>query len=1477
MPREDAWVRQTARSSATRRTAVAEHLVLALVAFVPQLVSRPGALPADTKTYLYVDPARFLGQSLSMWDPSVGLGTVTHQQIGYLFPMGPFFLATHALGVPAWVAQRLWVGAILFAAGAGVRFLCRTLHVGGPGRVVASLAYLLSPYPLQYIGHISVILLAFAALPWLVALVEHSAAGGGWRAPAAVALVVAAMASVNASSALYVAVGPAVWLAYAALTRQHSWRAVVRTLRRCGLLAGLVSLWWLAALGVEGGYGIDVLRYTETIQAVSSSSLSSEVLRGLGYWYFYGGDNFGPWVSAMPQFTEQLWLIAACYVVPLLAVTSAVVLRWRYRAAFVTMAMAGMALAVGASPLSNPSPAGHLLESLFTGSKLGMALRSTDRATPLVVLGLAVLLGAGVTALWRRSRRQAVVLAGVAVGAAVLSNPALWNGTSVPTTFVEPAVTSYEVQAAHALDRSGATPVLAVPGQPFAATFTGTTVDPLWPGLLTRPFVTREQQVQGSLPTEDLLYAIDDPIQNGVEDPGTLAAMARLAGAGDLLVQNDLAFTRYDQPDPAVLWSALATSKVPNLGRLVGFGPRRNPLGRTTVVDEQAYTLSSHLPSMPAVAVVPVTAPRPLVRAEAATGGLVVDGDAVGVNEIAGTGLLAGSPVITYAGTLDTDPAARHTALKPGATLVLTDSNRRQAFRWDTLTDVAGATLSAGQAYPGDPQDHPLDLFPGAPADAQSITALAGVASVSSSESGNLFQYLPEDRPAEAVDGNLTTAWQVGPFLDPRGQWWQVTFSGPRRADTVTLVQPQTGRHNQWITGATLWFDGSHPLHVVLGPSSRQPGGQVVSLPARTFRRLRVTIDDTNVSPAQAQEGGVSAVGLAEVRVADVRATESVVMPRDLLSAAGAASAADRLAVVMTRWRVASATSRADPEPAIDRTLWLPASRTFTLTGTVRIDTRASDGLVDQLLGRPGSATSTKATSTGRLDGEVADTAAAALDGNPSTAWTSPLGSAGQVRQSLTVRSPSAITFDHLDLQVVVDGRHSVPSRLRVSTESGSAVVSVPKLPRQPTGGVDRTTLRFPALTGRVVTVSIVGIRPLRAVDYYGGGRQHLPVAIAELGIPGAQVPALPALLPDTCRDDLLLVDGQPVWTSVGGSTAAALAGTGLPLSLCGPDAGGISLGSGTHQVAAAPGTVTGLDVDQVVMDSAAGGGPELADRPAAILPAPTPPSPAVQLVHRGTTTLQLRISPTTAAGSGSFWLVLGESRNDGWQAQVQGGPSLGSPTLVDGFANGWLVPAGVLHPGSAVTVTLRWAPQRAVNASLLVSATAGLACLVLLVWPRRREGSADPAHHGLVELMPLDAGSPSESGTPGSDVRRTAVAAVAGGAVTAFLFDPLVGAGVAAVVAGACFIPRGRAALAGGAVALVLATAVTVVVIEGAGGYLGNGDWPAHFTVASGLTWSALGLLVGEMAVRWVGRGRGGRRARPAAPPGSPPPSPPS
>ncbi|MBS1838823.1 MAG: DUF3367 domain-containing protein, partial [Actinobacteria bacterium] len=71
-----------------RRPSIGAVLLVA-VAYVPLLLTKPGRIGADTKTYLYLDPGRLLSRAVSMWDPNIGLGTITHQNIGYLWPMGP--------------------------------------------------------------------------------------------------------------------------------------------------------------------------------------------------------------------------------------------------------------------------------------------------------------------------------------------------------------------------------------------------------------------------------------------------------------------------------------------------------------------------------------------------------------------------------------------------------------------------------------------------------------------------------------------------------------------------------------------------------------------------------------------------------------------------------------------------------------------------------------------------------------------------------------------------------------------------------------------------------------------------------------------------------------------------------------------------------------------------------------------------------------------------------------------------------------------------------------------------------------------------------------------------------------------------------------------------------------------------------------------------------------------------------------------
>jgi hypothetical protein len=90
-------------------------------------------------------PGRLLERAPSMWDPNIGMGTVTHQNIGYVFPMGPFYWVTHQLGMPAWVAQRVWFGTIRF-----LLLECCTLRTPQAGVVVAAVVFMLSPCVLDF-------------------------------------------------------------------------------------------------------------------------------------------------------------------------------------------------------------------------------------------------------------------------------------------------------------------------------------------------------------------------------------------------------------------------------------------------------------------------------------------------------------------------------------------------------------------------------------------------------------------------------------------------------------------------------------------------------------------------------------------------------------------------------------------------------------------------------------------------------------------------------------------------------------------------------------------------------------------------------------------------------------------------------------------------------------------------------------------------------------------------------------------------------------------------------------------------------------------------------------------------------------------------------------------------------------------------------------------------------------------------------
>ncbi|RMH76152.1 MAG: DUF3367 domain-containing protein, partial [Actinomyces sp.] len=662
----------------------------ALVAVVPLLLSSPGRVGADTKTYLYLDPGRLLARAPSLWDADVAFGTVTHQTIGYLWPMGPFYWVLDRVGLPDWVAQRLWLACLLTAAGLGVRHLLRTLGWEGPGLLVAMLAYELSPYLLDYSARISAVLLPWAGLPWMIALTVRAARRGGWRHPALFALVVLTVGSVNATALLLVGLAPVIWLVFAAgVERSITWGRATATALRIGVLTVGVSLWWIAGLWAQGAYSLPVTHFTETYEVVADAATAPEVIRGLGYWFFYGNDKFGPWIEPSVDYTHGVWLVVLTFGLATAALAAAALIRWRHRAYFGTLFVVGTLIAIGAHPYDSPSPYGSLFEA-FTRTDAGLALRSTPRALPMAVLATSVFLGAGVAAVWRHRRAWGRALGAVGLVAVVLANPPMWKTRMIERHLDRPEqIPSYWREAAGRLDElDDGTRVLEVPGSDFASYRWGNTVDPITPGLMDRAYAARELVPFGSAESAALLIAFDRRLQDDTLDPAAVAPVARLLSVGDLVHRADLTYERFRTARPVP--TAAFLDAVPGLSHAEEFGPHvPNVAGpEQPLRDEIFLATDPALPDPAPVTRYRVDAPLPEVRLRPTGGATVLVGDADGVVDAAAAGVLDVDSALVFAADLVTSPTIASATLATPTHLIVTDTNRRRGQRWGTIHQV---------------------------------------------------------------------------------------------------------------------------------------------------------------------------------------------------------------------------------------------------------------------------------------------------------------------------------------------------------------------------------------------------------------------------------------------------------------------------------------------------------------------------------------------------------------------------------------------------------------------------------------------------------------------------------------------------------------------------------------------------------------------------------------------------------------------
>lgn len=1394
------------RASGDRRARWASAIELAglaLLSYLPFLLSSPGRVSADSKQYLYLDVGRFLSRAPYLWDAQMGAGTVSHQHLGYLFPMGPWFWLMERIGVEVWVAQRLWLGTVTLAAGLGARWLLRHLGLGQLGALAGALVYLLTPYQLAFTARASVLLLPWAGLPWLIGLADRAVKRGGWRDPAWFALVVLGIGAVNASSLILVGIGPVVWVAATALHGRVDARRALSAIGRIGVLGMGVSLWWIAALRLEAAYGLPVLHVTERLETVAATSSPLDVLRGLGNWFFYGRDRLGYSIDQAAHYLEHTPTVLFSFAVPVLGVASAIAVRWPHRARFVLLVLVGTVVSVGAWPLSDPSPFASAVGTFTADTSAGLALRNTARAAPLVVLGLAGLIGAAVSA-WRP---QPLRLASAAL-VGVVSLGALWPVAS--TGFlsdnmdrVDPLPPHwYEVAAA--LDADGsATRVLELPGSNFGAHRWGNTVDPILPGLMERGHVAREVLPLGSVGSALLVDALDRRLQEGWLDLDAVAPVARLLAAGTVVLRTDLQYERFVTPRPDLLWDLFTGTDVPGLDEPVTYGePAPNiPVPGLPMVDELALRSRPSDTLPPPVATFDVEDAAPIVRIAPTTRPVVLGGDADGIVDAASAAILDGRALVLQVASMGDGELAA--ALAEGADLVLTDSNRRRIQTWfyairDTRgpTERAGETLREPTGY-----DHRLEPFPGAGDESRTVVEQVG-GTVTATSGGGAPR--PEDRAAAAVDRDLRTSWRVG-GADPAGTRFRIQVDDPVTADRIVLVQPQDGPRDRVISRVLLRLDDDEPIEVELNPESFTPEGQVVRFERQEVRRAEVEIAAVSVPPFD--PALANAVGFAEVGLGSGSIEELVRPPLDLLARTDG-GVGHRLDIVLTRLRYGPGEAgRLDQELAMRRSVQIPAARGFGVSGTARVNPNAPDEVLDEVLGT--DLQGAIARSTGHLPGDLGSRASRAFDADPSTAWQSGFGPSEQRHVDIQLGGPAALGA--VIVELVADAQHSLPARLSLHAGTGTvASVDVP----EPAAGSGTVSVTFPAIDPPVTGIRVVvdAVRPRTAIEGDLNPAAQLPVAIAEIRAEGLPRAVDAEAIPETCRQ-ILAVDGRPVPVRLTGLVADARLG--LAIEGC-VDPRAVAFDAGRHELRSSVGLDTGVDVDQIVLSSAADGSPA------------TPAARGERRSAAGSSVETVDQHPTSASVSietdgEPFWLILGQSLNDGWGLSVDGA-SASEQRLVDGYANGWRI-----EPQSAGTlqIELTWRPQRLVWVTLAISALATLICVALILGGRSRRCGAPTAVRPTWALPMPDGSAPAPRPSP-----RLAIAVIGVAAAGWLVATPLAALVAAGVVLVGALVPLSRWAW------LVAAPAAVVV---------------ARLAEEPELAWVALAVLGGDQLVRWL------------------------
>jgi len=1275
-----------------------------LLLVVLPFVTAPGDIISDTKLDLAINPARFLARALTMWDPTQ-FGQLQNQAVGYLFPMGPFFVLGKLIGLDPWVIQRLWIGSVLIAAFLGTVALAGRLGIGTPWtRIVAGLSYAMSPLGLSLLGVLSAQFLPAAMLPWVLLPLAgpaiRSGRGQRWgyaRAAARSAAAVAACGGTNASAVIPVLVA-AVLFIFARSRPARRWRIFAWWAPS----VVLATAWWSIPLLLLGKYGVSFLPYTESAAVTTSVTSLWDILRGTEDWTSYLVVNGQPWYQLAYKIATGAAPTLLTGLIAGLGLAGLVRRRLPERRFLVLSLLVGVVIISTGYVSSLGNPLAGPIDNLINGP--AAPLRNLWKFDPLirlpVALGLAHL---AATARFRRPlaadpfarlRASAGVprLSGVAVlGATAVAGlvvPAYIGGLAAVGAF--PRIPGYWVSAANWLNRhAGHQAVLVVPGAPFGQYLWGSPQDDVLQPLSTVDWAERDLAAIGSPGNERLIEAIDQRLAAGNGSVGLTQVLAQM-GVKYLVVRNDLIRSGLNGAWPARVNDALGTS--PGITEVARFGA---PV-RTATSDDAVSAVDAPYPP---VEIYQVSGAAPAATVVPTSPALRVYGAPEAVLTLADEGLLHNSPVL-----LNSDSPGL-----PAAASVVTDSLRRRVINFGEVRTSYSPTLTATD--PARTFEAAGDFTEPGWSRYQSVAQYQGIRSVTASSSASDIGSIPANwasgtMPYSAVDGDLRTMWESGSWTGPIGQWLQIGFDRPVNARVIHVTFADNAFIGPVVSRVQITTAAGRVADRVRANGNPQP----LRVPAGASTWLRITVTGLVSRPHPALG---AQVGISEISVPGVRASRVIATPKVTASELGPAGA--RTAVVLAkaqrrptacmltsqRWVCSpSLTTLAEEQYGFDHAFTEPA------TGQAQL--RGSAALIAPLLVHKYARFSGQAqvTASSVYTSDPVDLARSAFDGDPATTW---IASPADAHPALTIRWAHRLTVSRVTiqrppgasdlLQVLLTG-----SRGRVR----GGIVS-------PAGTLSFAPMRTNELTLRFT--------PLLA-----------PLQITDVVIPGVQplvTPSGPFRLP--CGlGPLIKLNGKVVPTRVSGTFADLLTGRPMPFTACSP----VRTAAGANHVVEPPRDA--FNVQDVVLDSLG---------TQALSTGPSVPATPARVLAWTSQRRSLRVTADIQS-----YLVVNENFNAGWQASLGGRPL--RAVRLDGWEQAWLLP-----PGTAGVATLTYLP----NALYREAIIGGLGALVLVMLVAAWPGRPSSGRRAMPAAATASARSPRVRLGPRSSAAVT-LAAVAGG-----------------------------------------------------------------------------------------------------------------